>query len=190
MTTVAVTGKEKGLRGSKYFAHHPTVPKTAMVANVNVDMFLPLFPPKSVRVFGLDESSLGTQIRSVCSAMGLGIQPDPQPNRLLFIRSDQYNFILQGIPALTFKFGCEPNSPEAKFEKDWLTTRYHAPSDDLNQPLDKAAAGKFNQVVLRLIQKIGNDLSRPVWNEESFFRRFAHAAAPYSPGANAKDRDK
>jgi Zn-dependent M28 family amino/carboxypeptidase len=149
------------------------VPKAAIVANVNVDMFLPLFPLTSLRVYGLDESTLGDQIRAVCAAMGLPVQPDPEPNRLIFIRSDQYNFIRQGIPALTFKFGCEPNSPEAKLEKKWLTERYHAPSDDLDQPLDKAAAGRFSRLVVRLLQKIGNDPSRPAWKEQSFFRRFA-----------------
>jgi hypothetical protein len=178
---LAVTGEEKGLQGSKYFANHPTLPRAAMIANVNVDMFLPLFPLKSVRVFGLDESTLGAQMQSVCSAMGLQIQPDPEPNRLLFIRSDQYSFIQQGIPAVYFKFGSAPNSPEAKLEKDWLTTRYHAPSDDLNQPLDKAAAGAFNQVVLRLVQQIANDLPRPAWNQESFFRRFAEPAEKPHP---------
>ena len=41
---VAVTGEEKGLLGSKYFASTPTVNPNAIVANVNTDMFLPLFP--------------------------------------------------------------------------------------------------------------------------------------------------
>lgn len=173
---LAVTGEEKGLQGSKFYAAHPTVPKEALVANLNLDMFLPLFPLRHLRVYGLDESTLGDQIRSVCASIGIQVQLDPEPNRLIFIRSDQYNFIRQGIPAITFKFGSEPNSPEAKREKEWLTERYHAPSDDLDQPVDKEAAGKFALVVARLVQKIGNDSDRPAWKEGSFFRRFVQAS--------------
>ena len=170
---LAVTGEEKGLQGSRYFASYPTVPKSAIVADINVDMFLPLFPLKCVRVWGLDESTLGEQIRSVGAAMGLQVQRDPQPDRLIFIRSDQYNFIRQGIPALMFAFGYEPDSPEDAMVKQWLKTRYHAPSDDLDQPVDKAAAGQFTELVLKLAERVANDAQRPSWKPESFFRRFA-----------------
>src|SRR6266478_8663699 len=74
---LAVTGEEKGLQGSKYFANYPTVPKSAIVADLNIDMFLPIHPLKIVRVFGLGESTLGEQVRSTCSEMGVEIQPDP-----------------------------------------------------------------------------------------------------------------
>ena len=56
---VAVTGEEKGLLGSKYFAMNPTVPAKSMVADINVDMFLPLYPLRILTVYGLDESTLG-----------------------------------------------------------------------------------------------------------------------------------
>ena len=45
---VAVTAEEHGLLGSRYFAGDPTVPKSSIVANINMDMFLPLVPMKSV----------------------------------------------------------------------------------------------------------------------------------------------
>ncbi|MSU20210.1 MAG: M28 family peptidase [Pedosphaera sp.] len=173
---LAVTGEEKGLQGSKYFAHYPTVPKHALVANLNTDMFLPLFPLKRLKVLGLGESTLGDEIRSVCSAVGVSVQPDPQPERNSFIRSDQYSFIRQGIPALAFGFGYELGSPEHKLHQEWLRTRYHAPSDDLNQPLDLAAAAQFNRLLLAATQRIANHPERPRWNLDSFFRRFAEPA--------------
>ena len=89
MLFVAVTAEEKGLLGSRYFATHPTVPAQAIVANINMDMFLPLFPMKSVMVFGLDESDLGASVRQVAAAMGFAVQGDPEPLRNRFIRSDQ-----------------------------------------------------------------------------------------------------
>jgi len=170
---LAVTGEEKGELGSRYFAAHPTVPASAIVANVNTDMFLPLFPLKELMVLGLDESDLGVDVRAVAKDLGLGIQADPEPQRNRFIRSDQYSFIKAGIPALALTVGYEANSPEAEIARKWTAERYHAPSDDLNQPVDRAAAGRFVEVVRNLAVRIANRTDRPKWNASSFFKRFA-----------------
>ena len=170
---VAVTGEEKGELGSRYFAAHPTVPASAMVANVNIDMFLPLFPLKTLMVLGLDESDLGGDIRAVAKELSLAVQADPEPQRNRFIRSDQYSFIKAGIPALSMKVGYEAGSPQAEIAKKWTAERYHAPSDDLNQPVDRSAADEYVQVVKRLVLRIADRHDRPAWNEASFFKRFA-----------------
>ena len=168
-----VAGEEKGLLGSRYFAAHPTVPAGQIVADLNVDMFLPLFPLRILTVFGLEESDLGKQVRAVAEKLGLRVQPDQEPQRNLFIRSDQYNFIRQGVPSLAFKVGYEKGSPEEATAKQWLKERYHAPSDDLKQPVDLQAAADFNRVILTLAQAVANQTERPQWNRDSFFRRFA-----------------
>jgi hypothetical protein len=173
---LAVCGEEKGLLGSRYFAAHPTVPAGAIVANLNVDMFLPIFPLHGLTVQGLDESTLGDDARAVGAAEGVEIVPDRHPDRNLFIRSDQYNFIRKGVPALAFSFAPTPGSPEEKVQQEWLTHRYHAPSDDINQPVDLAAAGRFNHLLLTLTQRVAEEQGRPGWKEKSFFRRFAPAA--------------
>jgi len=170
---VAVTGEEKGLLGSRYFANHPTVEAKRIVADLNCDMFLPLFPLKLLTVYGLDESNLGDDVRETAKAMGIRIQGDPEPLRNVFIRSDQYSFIRQGIPALAMKVGYEKGSPEEGIAKRWLTERYHAPSDDLQQPVDKQAAGKFDQFVAKLLERIADQEQRPAWKESSFFKRYA-----------------
>jgi hypothetical protein len=170
---VAVTGEEKGLLGSQYFTAAPTVPLQNVVADINMDMYLPLFPLKFLQVMGLEESTLGADIRAVCQQAGITVQPDPEPQRNLFIRSDQYNFIRHGIPALAFKVGYVAGSPEQKIAKDWLRDRYHAPSDDLNQPVDKEAAARYNRVMLDLGMRVANASERPHWNADSFFQRFA-----------------
>ena len=170
---VAVTGEEKGELGSRYFAAHPTVPARAIVADVNTDMFLPLFPLKELMVLGLDESDLAADVRAVAYAMHLQVQADPEPQRNRFIRSDQYSFIRAGIPALAMKVGYETNTPEAAIAQKWTAERYHAPSDDLNQPVDKIAADTFTEVVRQLAVRIANRPDRPKWNDASFFRRFS-----------------
>jgi hypothetical protein len=170
---IAVTGEEKGELGSTYFANYSTVPKENIVADINIDMFLPLFPLKYLEVQGLAESTLADDVRAACEKAGVRVQPDQEPDRNLFIRSDQYSFIKRGVPALAFKFGYLQGSPEEKVAKDWLKIRYHAPSDDLNQPVDKAAAAQFNRILLDLGERVSNASDRPHWNPNSFFKRFA-----------------
>jgi Zn-dependent M28 family amino/carboxypeptidase len=170
---VAVTGEEKGELGSLYFASHPPVPRDRIVANVNTDMFLPLFPLKTLMVLGLDESDLGHDIRATARELGLEVQADPEPQRNRFVRSDQYSFIKFGIPALAMKVGYQANSPEAAIAAKWTAERYHAPSDDLNQPVDRTAAAKYIDVVRNLAVRIANRTDRPKWNGTSFFKRFA-----------------
>jgi hypothetical protein len=104
------------------------------------------------------------------------VQPDPEPQRNSFIRSDQYNFIRHGVPALAMKVGFVPGSPEQQTFKDWLTQRYHAPSDDINQPVDLAAAGKYEEIIRALLVKTADEERRPQWKANSFFRRYAMMA--------------
>jgi hypothetical protein len=170
---LAVTGEEKGLLGSKYFARNPTVPVKSMLADINVDMFLPLYPFKILTVYGLDESTLGADAKAVGAAMGVKVQPDPEPRRNVFIRSDQYSFILRGIPSVMVDIGNEKGSKEAQMEKDWLATRYHGRSDDLNQPINRESAAKFNELVMRLVVRAADENARPAWEKTSFFRRFS-----------------
>jgi Zn-dependent M28 family amino/carboxypeptidase len=172
---VFVCGEEKGLLGSKYFAAHSTVPAKSIVADINTDMFLPLIPLKMLTVYGLQESDLGDIVREVAEAQGVKVQPDPEPLRNSFIRSDQYSFIRHGIPALAMKVGYEQGSPDAKLYKDWLTQRYHAPSDDTNQPVDLQSAAAFEAIVRSLTIAVANRPERPQWKSDSFFRRYAQA---------------
>lgn len=171
---VWVTGEEKGLLGSRYFTADSTVDAKSMVANINVDMFLPIVPLKLLTFYGMAESDLGDMARQVAESEGVGVQPDPEPLRNIFIRSDQYNFVRRGIPALAM--GVAPTTTEEKqLFKDWLTNRYHAPSDDLNQPVDLAAAGKYEDIVRALLVKVADSPQRPQWKADSFFRRYAGA---------------
>jgi Zn-dependent M28 family amino/carboxypeptidase len=173
MLFVFVTAEEKGLLGSRYFALRPTVPKASIVANMNFDMALPIFPLKSVIALGADESSLGATAAAVGESMGLPLVPDPFPDRNSFVRSDQYSFIREGVPALAFKFGFGPKDPEAEIERQWRSTRYHAPSDDLSQPVAKADAIRLHDFVGELALRVANAPERPSWGPQSFFRRFA-----------------
>jgi Zn-dependent M28 family amino/carboxypeptidase len=174
---VWVTGEEKGLLGSKYFAAHPTVTAASMIADINTDMFLPIVPLKTLTVYGLAESDLGDRVAKVAGRRGIHVQPDPAPLRNVFIRSDQYNFVRQGVPSVMIDVGYSPGTPEETILKDWRTERYHAPSDDTNQPVDLATAAAYEEVIRALTIEVANDPVRPAWKPDSFFRRYA-AGAP------------
>lgn len=177
---VAVTGEERGLLGSRYFANRPTVPAQSMVANINMDMFLPLWPFTNVTALGAEESTLGLVSADAARSVGARQVPDEAPERNLFVRSDQYSFVRVGIPALALKFA--PISPaEQAVQKDWLTNRYHAPSDDLNQPINPDYVLPFNHYLERLIVMVANAPGRPTWYPDSFFRRFAQPQPQPAP---------
>src|SRR5205809_739008 len=167
------TAEEKGLLGSKYFAAHPTVAAKSIVADVNVDMFLPIVPLKILKIEGIDESDLGTRAAAIAQSMGIKPIPDPEPLRNAFIRSDQYSFIKKGVPAVKVDVGFELGTPEQNIFKDWLTNRYHAPSDDVNQPVDLQAAAGYEEFTRRLLLETANTPARPQWKPDSFFRRYA-----------------
>ena len=168
-----VTAEEKGLLGSKYFAAHPTVAPKSIVADINVDMFLPIVPLKILKIEGIEESDLGTRAAAIAQSMGLKPIPDPEPLRNAFIRSDQYSFIKKGVPAVKVDVGFELGTPEQKIFKDWLTNRYHAPSDDVNQPVDLQTAASYEEFTRRLLLDTANIAARPRWKPDSFFRRYA-----------------
>ena len=172
---LAVTAEEKGLLGSRYYANHPTVPADRIVANVNTDMFLPIIPMRSVTVSGFEESDLADDVRKAAKALGIEVLPDPEPERNIFTRSDQYSFIKRGVPAIFPKLGFRKDSPEHQIMKRWRTERYHAPSDDLSQPVDFKAAADFNRFYLAVVESVANRPTRPRWNADSFFRRFAQS---------------
>src|SRR6202042_2912757 len=171
-----------GELGSTFFADNPTVPKNNIVADINMDMYLPLFPLRYLEVQGLGESTLGNDIRGVAQLNDVEVQFDKQPPQNRFIRSDQASFVRQGIPGLGFKFRWTPDSPEQKIFNDWIPDRYHAPSDDLAQPVDTVAAAQFTHIIAQLAFRVANESNKPAWYPESFYDHLA--AKPHSLSAS------
>jgi Zn-dependent M28 family amino/carboxypeptidase len=166
------TAEEKGLLGSRYFATNPTVPKKDIVADLNFDMPLPLWPLKMVYLPGETESTLGADARVAATSLGIQVVPDPNPDRNVFIRADQYSFVREGVPSLFMKFGFLKNTPEYQIEHDWRANRYHSPSDDLAQPnVSKEEAVKLDAYTAAIAVRVANADARPEWLPESIFRR-------------------
>ena len=168
---VAFTAEEKGLLGSRAFAQSALAAKGSIVADLNMDMALPLWPLKSLYMPGAEESTLGREAAAVAAAQGIAIVPDPFPDRNVFTRTDQFSFVRAGVPAVALKFGFAANTPDAATERVWRAERYHSPSDDLNQPVDLEAAAKFNAYVKALALHLADAPRRPTWMPASVFAK-------------------
>jgi len=165
----AVTAEELGLLGSRAYVADAHARGQRIVANLNTDMFMPLYPMKQVMVFGLEESDLADDVRATAAELGIEVQTDPQPQRNRFIRSDQYSFIRVGIPSLATKIGFVADSPDAQIESKWFAERYHAVSDAPDQPVDLGAIGTYQEFTKRLALRVANRKVAPRWNDSSVF---------------------
>ncbi len=170
-----LSGEELGLRGARAFVETPTVPREAIVANLNYDMALPLFPLRSVTVIGADQSSLGADAAAVGRQLGLPLAPDPFPARRSFVRSDHFAFIERGIPAVAFKFGFAAGTPEARLEGAFRDRIYHSPQDDPNQAgIFREDEIRLHDFIAALALRVANADVRPTWNADSIYRNAAN----------------
>jgi Zn-dependent M28 family amino/carboxypeptidase len=170
---VFVTGEEKGLLGSVYFAQYPPVDPGSMVAQLNVDLLPPLHSLRAITVYGMTESDLGAETRAVGARLGVRIQPDPEPQWDLAVRSDQYSLIRRGVPALAFKVGYENRATEEPLAWTRMTARYRAPLDGAGQAADKSSASRFDDVVVEVAKAVANRTERPHWLATSYFKQFS-----------------
>lgn len=169
---VAVGGEERGLLGSDYFAHYPPVPTAKMVANINLDMPLFLYPLADVIAFGSEHSSLAKTVADAAKAEGLSLAEDPLPEEVLFIRSDQYSLVKQGVPAIFLVPGFSSTDPEIEggaLFSDFLNTHYHKPSDDLSRPVHWESALRFARTNVQIGLQVANAKAPPTWNAGNFF---------------------
>lgn len=171
---VAVTGEEKGLVGSEYFAMNPTVPIDSIVSEVNLDMPVLLYDFADVIAFGSEHSSLGETVREAAASFAIELSPDPFPEQNIFVRSDHYRFVQQGVPSVFLVTGMKSLDGDINTQpifEGFLKEHYHKPSDDLNLPINYASAAKFTRINLKIGELIANDPKRPKWHEGDFFGR-------------------
>ena len=173
---VMVTAEEMGLLGSSYFAANPTVPKASIVADVNTDMPTVIAPLLSVVPLGAEHSSLMNNVKFAADFLGLEVEKDPEPNENRFVRSDQYSFVMNGIPALHIKYGTKTNIPGfdlVAFVKQWRAKYYHQAADGMNGIFNFAAAKTYVQLNFLISYSIAQTTVRPTWNEGDLFSKKA-----------------
>ena len=164
---LAVTAEEKGLVGSDYFAKHPTVPIRNIVADVNLDMPILTYAFQDMTVYGADHSTLGPIVKQAVEALGVTMSPDPDPAQGLFVRSDHYRFVQQGIPSV-FLWPGQAGPGKAAWA-DFFAHHYHQPSDEVSLPIDWAQGVRFVGVNYAIAREIADADERPRWNKGDFF---------------------
>jgi Zn-dependent M28 family amino/carboxypeptidase len=160
------TAEEKGLIGAQYFAQNPTVPLSAITADVDLDMPILTYDFTDVTAFGADRSSIGPSVQRAAAAMNIKLAPDPMPDEGFFTRSDHYRFVEQGVPAVFLATGFA-NGGEAA-TRFFMKTNYHKPSDDLSQPIRYNVGAKFAKLNTAITRELA-DGPRPSWNAGDFF---------------------
>jgi len=114
---VCYGSEELGGFGSQYFAAHPPVPLTAIVANIEFEMIGaqdPKLPANTLMMTGFERSNLGEALK----AHGALVAADPYPEQHFFERSDNYSLAVAGVVAHTFS--------------GWaVVPTYHTPQDTL-----------------------------------------------------------
>ncbi len=172
MVFVAFTAEEKGLLGSEYFLHAPPVPLTGIVADINIDMPVALTNFADLVAIGSGHSSLGKIAADSAREESLYLSADPWPEQVRFVRSDQFSFVRNGIPAILLDVGVQSsfNGVDAfRLVSEFRHNRYHQPGDDLSQAIDYGFLAKLARVNVRMAYRIANARARPTWDPGDFF---------------------
>ncbi|MEA3001236.1 MAG: hypothetical protein QOH81_24 [Sphingomonadales bacterium] len=182
---IANTGEEKGLLGADYFAHYPTVPVGRIAAVVDLDMPLLLYHFTDVIAFGAGHSQVAETVARAAGEMGVALSPDPMPQENIFVRSDHYQFVKQGVPAIMLATGYA-NGGAQKW-KAFLAGAYHRVNDDLSQPIDWESGARFARLNYLISRDLANADRRPLWYKDDYFADLFAPAAPRAvrPAASA-----
>ena len=166
---LSVTGEEKGLQGSDYFARRSPPLGLTVVGDVNLDMVLTLVPLSHVIGFGAEHSSLGPILQTAARLTGISLIPDPTPAEVIFVRSDQFSFVKQGVPSIFPTSGGDGTPHSLELSNAWRTEHYHAPSDDMAQPFDWPSAARFTRMAFYTAWLAADGRAAPRWNDGDFF---------------------
>ncbi|HEX7283095.1 MAG TPA: M28 family metallopeptidase [Vicinamibacterales bacterium] len=175
-----VTAEERGLLGSDYFARNPTVPAAGIVADLTLDMPFLYHPLKDIVPYGAQHSTLSAPVTKAAAKMGIGIGEDPIPEQVLFIRSDHYSFVRQGVPSLFIKSGFQTgdgrdgSAINAAYRRDV----YHKPNDDMSQAFDFEAGADHARINFLTGWQVAQESARPAWNPNDFFGDLFGKARP------------
>jgi Zn-dependent M28 family amino/carboxypeptidase len=157
MIFLLVSGEEKGLWGSEWYADNPSVPIEQFVANLNTDMVGRNWTDTIVAI-GKEHSDLGETLDRVNGdhpEIRMTAIDDVWPEERFYFRSDHYNFARKGVPILFFFNGTHDD--------------YHGRDDEPDR-IDAEKAARIARLVFYLGVEIGNAAERPKWNPESYAR--------------------
>lgn len=164
---VAVTGEEKGLLGSDWFVNHRPRGLEDIVADVNLDMPILTYDFRDLVAFGGDRSTLGPAVAHAAAAAGVALSPDPMPEQAIFVRSDHFRFVQQGVPSIFLWPGYAGAGKEAITR--FMAECYHRPCDGMDQPIRWDQAARFVALNADIARTIADAPDRPRWKKGDYF---------------------
>ncbi|RAK59921.1 peptidase M20 [Phenylobacterium hankyongense] len=171
---MSVTGEEKGLLGSEYYAANPLYPLATTVADLNMDGMNILGPTKDVTMSGDSAFDLRDDMIAVAKAQGLSFSPDPNPEAGHFYRSDHFPFAKRGVPALSFGSGqdlVKGGTAAGKAAAEaYVKDRYHQPADEYDPNWDFSGMVQEVGLFYDLGRKLADSREWPQWKEGSEFK--------------------
>ena len=182
---IACAAEEGGLRGSEYFATHPTVPTSRTAANINMDGTPVWGQPRDFTFLGADRSSLKDVVADASRVLGFKPVADQHPEQGSFYRSDQFNFAKVGVPAFSLDPGLDyigkPEGYGAKMWDEYEEKRYHRPKDEYDPSFDLSGSAQSARIALYIGYKVAQSDAMPRWNKGDEFEA-ARLAATASAG--------
>lgn len=151
---IALTGEEKGLLGSMWYADHPVVPLKNCLFNLNADG-AGYNDTTIVTINGLEYTATKAMLDQTCKPFDIIPAADPFPEMELYTRSDNFSFARMGIPAINLAPGL------TSFDAD--ISRYYHRQDDEADLLNYHYVLKYFQVYTNIAATLGNMNQVPGW---------------------------
>jgi Zn-dependent M28 family amino/carboxypeptidase len=171
---LSVTGEEKGLLGSQYYAEHPLYPLSKTLAEINMDGLNMLGRTKDIEVIGLGQSTLDDAIAAVAAEQGRVVKPDAEPEKGYYFRSDHFNFAKRGVPALDPNSGVDyigkPAGWGLEMREKYTSEDYHKPSDKIKPYWDPTGTVEDLRLFGEVGYRVANGATYPVWKAGSEFK--------------------
>lgn len=171
---LAVTAEERGLLGAKYYGENPLYPMEKTVANINVDGINQWGRTADVVVVGRGNSTLDDVLAEAAATQGRRLEPDPEPEKGFYFRSDHFEFAKQGVPALYIDSGTDfigkPEGYGQQKRDEYVANDYHKPSDEIKPDWDLAGAIEDAQLLFQVGYRVSQRAAFPEWAPQAEFR--------------------
>jgi Zn-dependent M28 family amino/carboxypeptidase len=177
---LAVTLEESGLLGSEYFAKYPPIDLSNIVAGFNYDAILPTGLTNDMVVVGYGASELEDILEEELSKSGRYINPDPNPDKGYFYRSDHISFAKRGVPVLYADGGFDlvDGGKEAGFiiEEQYRLDAYHGVADEYDESWNLDGLNQSIDVIFNISKELANSSQWPNWYEGNEFKSIRDAS--------------
>ena len=179
---LAVTAEEQGLLGSRHYGENPLYPAAQTVAALNMDVLNQWGRTRDMTIVGMGQSELDDVAADVAARLGRTLDPDPEPEKGFYYRSDHFSFAKAGIPAFYADPGVEyidkPEGYGIEKRTEYTANDYHKVSDEVKPDWDLSGALEDLTFMYHMGARLAAGDEWPAWSETSEFRAIREAQRP------------